>query len=147
MHHCLIVLVAVSSPFFVDIISSDPYVIVQDGAKRLHKTEVISKSLNPVWTLSTGSFFLISEKLNNFFENAARLEFVVRDYDSVGENNLLGSCLIKKSDLLKANGERVEYPLTLVGKAEKEVLVGKYKVRGMHRFPFYMTTLVYVHKV
>ena len=115
-----------------DITSSDPYVCVEDGRREWHRTGVISKSLNPVWTLSTGSLFLIQTTLNDFFESANLLEFVVKDYDSVGENDILGSALIRKDDLLRGDGERVEYPLTTTHYEGKSLLlVGNKKVRDI----------------
>lgn len=101
-------------PHHADITSSDPYVIVQDGRKEWHRTDVISKSLNPVWTLSTGSLFLIQTTLKEFFGNGAgRVEFTVKDYDSVGENDVLGSVLVPKKDMLEGKGERLEYPMRM----------------------------------
>ena len=94
-----------------DINSSDPYVCVEDGRQRLHKTEVVSKTLNPVWTLSTGSLFLIQTTLSDFFANAKDIEFVVKDYDRVGDNDILGRVLVPKKDLLQADGCRVEHVL------------------------------------
>ena len=115
-----------------DITSSDPYVCVEDGRKEWHRTGVISKSLNPVWTLSTGSLFLIQTTLNDFFESANRLEFVVKDYDSVGDNDVLGSALIRKDDLLRGEGERVEFPLTTTHyEGKSQVMVGNKKVRDI----------------
>jgi C2 domain len=76
-----------------------------------HKTEPIYTSLNPVWTLSTLSLFLIETTLAEFFENANFLEFIVKDYDTVGEDEILGSVMISKTELLEGNGNRHEYEL------------------------------------
>ena len=115
-----------------DVKSSDPYVTVEDGQKQWHRTGVISKSLNPVWTLSTGSLFLIQTTLNEFFGSANRVEFIVKDYDSVGENDVLGSVLINKNDLLAGEGQRIEYPLTTTRyEGKNHVLVGNKKVSGI----------------
>ena len=96
----------------------------------MHKTDVVSSTLHPVWTLSTGSMFLIQTTLTDFFALASRIEFVVKDYDTVGANDTLGSVLVKKKDLLEGNGERVEHVLTV----SKNKEIGKKKV-GIFAFP------------
>lgn len=92
--------------------SSDPYVCVRDGQKEWHKTDLISTSLNPVWTLSTLSFFLIETTLAEFFEAGNYLEFIVKDYDSISDDDVLGTTLVPKTELLNGNGSRHEYELT-----------------------------------
>ncbi len=84
---------------------------VEDGQVRLHKTEVVTKTLNPVWTLSTGSLFLIQTTLTDFFAGAHVIEFVVKDYDRVGDNETLGRVMVPKKDLLQGDGCRVDYVL------------------------------------
>ncbi len=111
-----------------DFTTSDPYVCVEDGKVEWHRTEVISKSLNPIWTLSTGSLFLIQTTLNEFFYNASRLEFIVKDYDSIGENDILGSVLVNKKELLAGKGERVEYELTTTQYEGSDIVVSNKKV-------------------
>ena len=95
--------------------------VVEDGRKEWHRTSVISKTLNPVWTLSTGSLFLIETTLVEFFESARHVEFIVKDYDSVGENDVLGSVLVNKKEMLRSTGERLEYPLGTFQSEGKEV--------------------------
>ena len=52
-------------------------------------------------------------------------EFIVKDYDSVGANDILGSVLVKKTDLLEGNGDRVEYVLnTTRHSQEGDIRVG-----------------------
>ena len=84
---------------------------VEDGRVRLHKTEVVTQTLNPVWTLSTGSLFLIQTTLTDFFASAHVIEFVVKDYDRVGDNDILGRVTVPKKDLLQGDGSRVDYVL------------------------------------
>lgn len=84
---------------------------VRDGKTEWHRTNPIYASLNPVWTLSTLSLFLIETTLAEFFEDSNFLEFIVKDYDSIGEDEILGSVMLSKSDLLKGNGSRHEYEL------------------------------------
>jgi len=107
----LIEIVSATNLPIADLTSSDPYVCVEDGRKEWHRTGYISKSLNPVWTLLTGSLFLIQTTLNDFFLDANRIEFIVKDY-TVGDNDTLGSVLVNKNDLLAGEGERINYELT-----------------------------------
>ena len=107
---------------------------VQDGRKLWHKTDVVSKSLNPVWTLPTGSFFFIKSNLNDFFGITTHIEFVLKDNSIVGKNSFLGSCLVNKTDLLNGKGDRVCFPLTRISRAKKEALTSKKKVRSVVLF-------------
>lgn len=120
-------IVSASNLSIADGTSSDPYVCVQDGRKLWHKTDVVSKSLNPVWTLPTGSFFFIKSNLNDFFGITTHIEFVLKDNSIVGKNSFLGSCLVNKTDLLNGKGDRVCFPLTRISRAKKEALTSKKK--------------------
>ncbi len=104
-----------------DLTSSDPYVCVEDGRNQLHKTDVVPNTLHPVWTLSTGAMFLIQTTLTEFFQRGNNIEFIVKDYDTVGANDTLGYVLVKKRDLLEGNGERVEYVLNPPKRQEKKL--------------------------
>ena len=63
--------------------------------------------------------------MTEFFEGATRIEFVVKDHDTVGANDTLGNILVKKRDLLDGDGERVEYSLNTSKKSNGTVLGGK----------------------
>jgi hypothetical protein len=96
---------------------------------RWHKTGVVSKTLNPVWALSTGSLFLIETNLSDFFDIASHIEFIIKDYDTVGENDILGSTLVSKTDILAGDGERNEYEIdTDKYSTKKVVVIGNKKV-------------------
>jgi len=94
-----------------DFTSSDPYVIAYMGHREIHRTDFISKTLNPVWTLSTGSLFLLNVESKRFFIEGG-LKFVVKDYDRVGRNDVLGICKVDPKVFYKAKGERMEFKLT-----------------------------------
>jgi Ca2+-dependent lipid-binding protein len=129
----LIEIVSATNLPIADLTSSDPYVCVEDGRTEWHRTGVISKSLNPVWTLSTGSLFLIQTTLNDFFEVTNRIEFIIKDYDSVGENDILGTVQVNKNELLAGEGERIDYELrTSQYKGKSRVFVGNKKVRSSY---------------
>lgn len=108
----LIEIVSATNLPIADVSSSDPYVIVEDGKKQWHKTGVVSQTLNPVWTLTSGSLFLIQTNLTDFFAKANNIEFVVRDYDRIGDDDVLGTVLVSKKELINGDGERVDYELT-----------------------------------
>jgi hypothetical protein len=129
----LIEIVSATNLPIADLTSSDPYVCVEDGRTEWHRTGVISKSLNPVWTLSTGSLFLIQTTLNDFFEGTNRIEFIIKDHDTVGENDILGSVLVNKNELLAGEGERIDYKIrTTQCKGKSHVFVGNKKVRSLY---------------
>ena len=92
-----------------DLLSSDPYVVVRMGGVEIHRTSVISKSLNPIWTLKTGSLFLIQKTPEQFFSCTSGCIFAIKDYDAVGSNEALGTVTVPLEDILDGKGERKEY--------------------------------------
>jgi C2 domain len=108
----LVEIVSATDLPIADVYSSDPYVLVRDSQIEWHKTRVIQKSLNPVWCLSTGSLFLIKTTLFNFFESSNTVDFIVKDYDTIGEDEILGRVIIPKTEMLSGTGERHDYELT-----------------------------------
>jgi len=91
---------------------SDPYVRILDGNKVLHKTRHITKTLNPVWTLSQGCFFLYRAGVEEYFETGD-LVFEVRDWDAVGKDTTLGIVALDKQSIMKQKGARKEYEINL----------------------------------
>jgi hypothetical protein len=89
-----------------DIYSSDAYVIVRMGGKEVHRTGVISKSLDPIWTLNSGSLFLLQMTPEDYFSCAGGMSFTVKDYDAVGANEILGRVTLKLDELLDGTGQR-----------------------------------------
>ncbi|KAG7350731.1 C2 domain containing protein [Nitzschia inconspicua] len=130
-----------------DVFSSDPYVLVRDGKVEWHRTGFLPTTLNPVWTLSTGSLFLIQVSLAEFFENSNYMEFIVKDYDSIGDHEILGSVLVSKTDMLNGTGDRVEYELNqysgknhiLSSGAKKPSLALRFKLASEDDIKFMMT--------
>lgn len=70
---------------------------------------MISSSLEPIWTLKTGSLFLVEIPAKELFESHG-LHCDVMDYD-VGRDEKLGQCTIHPKTLYEANGERMVFPL------------------------------------
>lgn len=92
-----------------DLSSADPYVIVRMGGKEIHRTAVIAKNLHPIWTLSEGSLFLLRMTPEEFFASSGGMTFVIKDFDQIGKNEILGNVFVPLEDLLKGTGERMEY--------------------------------------
>lgn len=94
-----------------DIYSSDPYVVVRLGSMEIHRTEIVTKNLHPIWTLRTGSLFLLKVTPEQFFQSARGLSFAIKDFDQVGKNDTLGNVHVSHEELLAGTGERVEFPV------------------------------------
>lgn len=90
--------------------SSDPYVSVFLGKKLIHQTKEIRRHLNPVWTMTTGSLFILRVPTEDFFK-ASGLTFLVFDHDVVAKDSILGKVTVPHADVLGGKGEREEYPL------------------------------------
>jgi len=67
-------------------------------------------SLDPVWTIKTGSLFLFSVASKELFMSDG-LVFNLCDYDKFGENEDLGVVTMSPKELYGANGERMEFKL------------------------------------
>jgi hypothetical protein len=76
--------------------------------------------IDPVWTLATGSLFLIRTTADSFFKDSNFICFSVRDMDSFRPNNeTLGTVEISKKKLLLGTGERLVYELVPPEKIKK----------------------------
>ena len=92
-----------------DLLSSDPYVVVSMNGVTIHKTSVIKKTLNPVWTLHTGSLFLIRMPPEEFFAASGGILFKIKDYDSMSSSDTLGSVKVPLVDAIDGKGQRKAY--------------------------------------
>lgn len=133
----LIEIVSANNLPISDLISADPYVVVHMNGKKIHRTKAISKNLDPIWTLDTGSLFLLQMSPDDFFRASSGMLFVVKDFDTLGSNDVRGLCghtkleaskrcspfislsrpqvlgkvTITLDELLKGTGQRVGYDL------------------------------------
>jgi hypothetical protein len=102
--------------------TSDPYTICYLGKEEIHRTLPIFRSLNPIWTVHTGSLFLLQTKAEALFATSG-LTFLVKDYDSVTKNDPLGQIVVSAPKILEfadlQPSERLEFPLTLLGQHRK----------------------------
>lgn len=75
--------------------------------------------LNPVWTIDTGSLFLLDMTPEKFFSSGLGLSFAICDCDVFGQADKLGSVFVAQEELLEGTGKRVEYPIILDSKYRK----------------------------
>lgn len=61
------------------------------------------------------------------------MEFIVKDYDSIGDHEVLGSALVSKTDMLNGTGARHEYELGQYGGKKNIVSSGGKKVSSKDR--------------
>lgn len=93
-----------------DLVSSDPFVKCVINGREVHRTDFISKTLDPIWTIATKSLFLLEIRVDELFKSEG-LVCVAYDFDKLGSNDPLGSVTIDPGAIFNANGERVEYKL------------------------------------
>ena len=93
-----------------DLTTSDPYVQCYLNGVERHKTKSISNTLDPVWTLHTGSLFTFDTTAKELFQGDG-LHCDVYDYDTIGKNDCLGHVVIPPRKMYESKGERLEYPL------------------------------------
>lgn len=75
--------------------------------KTLHQTAVCKKTNNPIWTVSTGSIFLMEVPEDC---NRSRIQFELYDTNTFKlENKCLGMVSLTKSQFLEGDGKRMEY--------------------------------------
>lgn len=89
--------------------------------------------LDPIWTLQTGSLFLVVMTPEEFFGSSGGMSFTIKDFDAVGPNEILGHVTVALQDLLKGTGERVEYDVLPINlepkkKPQDQKRVGQYRV-------------------
>ena len=93
-----------------DYTTSDPYVTAFLGHQEIHRTKHLSKTLNPIWTLKTGSLFLLTVESKRFFIEDG-MKFVLKDYDQIGHHDVLGVVNVEPKILYNSTGQRLSYKL------------------------------------
>jgi len=93
--------------------SIDPYVVIRDGTLDIHSTAYIPDAINPVWTVSMGSLFLLQSDLVEFFDSSNVLEFTVKNHSDIDdiEHQPIGTVMVHKTELLNGTGERKCYQI------------------------------------
>jgi hypothetical protein len=115
----LVEIVSASNLPVADMFTSDAYVVVHMGGNEIHRTKVISSDVDPIWTLDKGSLFLLQMSPEQFFSSTGGMSFVVKDFDSLGSNELLGNVTLPLDKLLEGTGERTEFVLETNSKFSK----------------------------
>lgn len=60
-------------------------------------------SLDPIWTVKTGSLCLLSATPEEFFNATSGLNFIVKDYDAASKDDTLGTVNIEQQEILKVS--------------------------------------------
>jgi Ca2+-dependent lipid-binding protein len=93
--------------------AADPYCIVTMAGKEIHRTKVIKQNLQPIWTLETGSMFVILSTPEVFFASSSGISFAIKDYDIAGAHDLLATVSVPLNVALDSTGDRTEYSMVL----------------------------------
>jgi hypothetical protein len=72
-------------------------------------------SLNPIWTVDSGSLFILSYTAEELFSYAAGLTFLIKDYDGLSGNETIGKVEVPPTDLLAMRGDRTELNISAMG--------------------------------
>jgi len=95
----------------------NPFVKVKLGGSEIHRTRVCSNTVNPVWSLETGSLFLVEMDPQDFFSSTGGMTFVLSDYQNftavVGANQVLGRVRVGLNQIMEMKGERVSYEIAV----------------------------------
>lgn len=89
-------------------------------------THLILHSLDPIWTVKTGSLFLLKLTTEELFTSNG-LICEVMDFDKFGGNDKLGLITVPPKVLFEGKGERLEYDL-LPSKGAENVSVSSLRL-------------------
>eukprot|EP00529_Nitzschia_sp_RCC80_P008506 CAMPEP_0113512820 /NCGR_PEP_ID=MMETSP0014_2-20120614/39536_1 /TAXON_ID=2857 /ORGANISM="Nitzschia sp." /LENGTH=1224 /DNA_ID=CAMNT_0000409189 /DNA_START=63 /DNA_END=3733 /DNA_ORIENTATION=+ /assembly_acc=CAM_ASM_000159 len=93
-----------------DFTTSDPYVQCVFGQQQVHRTKHISATLDPIWTLKTGSLFILTTESRKLFLDDG-MRFIIKDFDQLGKDEVLGIVHVKPQVWYQSKGERMEFKL------------------------------------
>lgn len=110
-----------------DVTSSDPFVVCSINGKEVHRTKYIPKSLNPIWTLQTGSLFIMSIDSKELFAGDGLFCRVV-DYDVISSDDL-GMFVVPPDVLYTASGEREVFKLKPPPRSKRKEVPGHLAIR------------------
>lgn len=103
----LVEIVSVSHLDRVGMDVPDPFVSVICGDNEVHSTKVINNNRNPVWTVKTGSLFLLQPQ---DMMGHDKILFKVMDQNVIGTNELKYVCIDLKL-IREGKGDRLEFSL------------------------------------
>lgn len=127
----------------------------QHGVLLLHShywTTTIYCRLNPVWTVDTGSLFIVTCPAEEFFSFASGLTFCIKDFDAVTSDEVVGQVSVSQDALLSMNGERVtldlKIPRKFMNKKNSKKLYGpKLNLRVRKARPEDVTFMKTLHSI
>jgi C2 domain len=127
MINLLVEIVSATDLPVADVFSTDSYVKVRMGSTDVHRTKVLHNTRSPIWSLETDSLFLLQMTPAEFFASSNGMSFIIKDYDSIGSNTVLGRVVVSHNELLEGNGERLEYEMVPEAKAYSSVTIQQTK--------------------
>ena len=71
---------------------------------------LLSNRLDPIWTLKTGSLFILTTESRKLFLDDG-MRFIVKDFDQLGKDEVLGTVHVKPQVWYQSKGERMEFKL------------------------------------
>jgi hypothetical protein len=80
--------------------------------KEIHRTKPVVDTVDPIWTLETGSLFVLQMSPEEFFSSTTGMTFVVKDY-KFGGSTSIGHVSVSLESILHAKGERWEHEIKL----------------------------------
>lgn len=84
-------------------LSFDPFCSIYLREKELHRTGALRNTHNPIWTLSSGSHYLLSLPENDFFMGTSGIRFQVSSYHSLKGETIIGYSSLKQKQLMMDN--------------------------------------------
>lgn len=95
----------------------NPFVIVKMGGSEVHRTKALSNTPDPVWSLETGSLFLVQKNPEEFFASTGGMTLLIRYAHTIATHKVIGQARVGLQQLLSMNGERERFDIVL----EKDV--------------------------
>ena len=91
----------------------NPYVAVRMARTQVHRSKVLSKTLDPIWKLATESLFVLHMTPEEFFACTGGMCFTIKSSHMITSDDVLGQVYLSLEDLLNAKGERTGYDIQL----------------------------------
>ena len=95
---------------------------------------ILYHSLDPIWTVKTGSLFLLDVAAEELFIEDG-MKFVVKDFDQFGGDEALGLVTVPPRTIYQAKGDRMEFKLQPVPGKTTDELPGYLAIRCRRASP------------
>jgi Ca2+-dependent lipid-binding protein len=94
---------------------SDPYVEINLGNSNLHQTDVIKKTLNPIYSSEDRNSYILNTPARELWTKGG-IELKVKEYiRGIGKDRVLGSAMVSANKLYNAPEGKMEIPLDTSG--------------------------------